>query len=425
MVPFLQRPVLTRLAVSVLAASLAPAAGLGQTKTVTVEVISPKLGILNPFLPSSLLPKQTVGGWPLTVRLTSYNELGVGTAFIPAFPEEGGTWFLVFSDPDGCFAFSPASVFTPGPCENAPVDETFLEFTNDVDQAGVPDDNGNEFRRNALTDTFGGGPPQMLVFDGVGNNTSLVSYGPRTQAGNVPDPLIDVCVNRFGLTGQLCTDDADCAGPGTATCETVAEITDGNGWGADDDATGVVMLANTGPALVLDESFNFPPGPRQVRNLAGFLTSSAWTMSDSDKRTNIVLHMNVPNRLFQPVVQFDSCVGVQDVNLICSGGVLYRVDGGPPVASIADLPNRVTTLRIFAVSGTAQSVYTDLDNNGIVNSKDAALAGQTVLSNEVTLRFRTFSQDEIPGFLVDLDGNHLVPAPPLPAGGGKINQVPR
>jgi hypothetical protein len=42
------------------------------------------------------------------------------------------------------------------------------------------------------------------------------------------------------------------------------------------------------------------------------------------------------------------------------------------------------------------------------------------------LRFRTLSQNEIPGFLVDLgDHNGLVPAPPLPAGGGQITPVPR
>jgi hypothetical protein len=49
-----------------------------------------------------------------------------------------------------------------------------------------------------------------------------------------------------------------------------------------------------------------------------------------------------------------------------------------------------------------------------------------LISKETTIRFRTFSQDEIPGFLVDLgDDNGLVPPPPLPAGGGKITQVPR
>jgi hypothetical protein len=234
-----------------------------------------------------------------------------------------------------------------------------------------------------------------------------------------------MCVNRLGITGLAGANDGDCTGPGPATCETVVANPDGYGWGADDDATGLVALANTGPALVLDESFNFPPGARQVRNFAGFLTSSAWTMSDSDKHTNVVLHWNVPDSLLRPVVQFDSCVGVEVSPGVCSGGVLYRVDGGPPVTNISDLPDRVTTLRFFAVNGTAPSVLSDMDGNGVVNARDATLAGYRVLSNEVTLRFRTFFQDEIPGFLVDLDGNHLCPAPPLPAGGGKVSPVPR
>ncbi len=187
-----------------------------------------------------------------------------------------------------------------------------------------------------------------------------------------------------------------------------------------------MLLANTGPGVVLDPNFNFPAGPRQLRNLAGFLTSVAWEMNDSVKHSDVVLHMNVPNGLFQPVVQFDTCVGIPSNNpLVCSGGQLFRVDGGPLATSLAGLGDKVTTLRIFVVNGTAPSVLSDLDGNGVVDSKDAVLAGYSLISKETTLRFRTFSQDEIPGFIVDLDGNHLAPAPPLPAGGGQVTPIPR
>ena len=36
-----------------------------QAQKLTTEVISPRLGLLNPLLPSSYLPKETSGGWPL------------------------------------------------------------------------------------------------------------------------------------------------------------------------------------------------------------------------------------------------------------------------------------------------------------------------------------------------------------------------
>jgi hypothetical protein len=393
----------------------------------TTEVISPRLGLLNPFLPSSLLPRETVGGWPLTIRLTSNGELGVGTRFIPpVFPEEGNTGFLIFTDPDGCPSFSH-SILSPGPCFDAPVDETYLEFTTDTDQVGVPDEEGNDFRRIALTDSFGGGPPSMLVFDSqTGTNSHPQAYGPRTSVPNSTDTLVHRCVNRFGL-GAACSVDADCLGVIAATCQTVPLEFDGVGWGADDGLPGLVLLANTGPALVLDQNFNFPAGPKQVRNSAGFVTSVAWEMNDSTKHSNVVAHMNVPNRLFQPVVQNDTCVGDPPPNIgePCSGGALYRIDGGPPTASIANLGDKVTTLRIFVVNGTAPSVLSDLDGNGVVDSKDAVLAGYSLISRETTLRFRTFSQDEIVGFLVDLDGNGLVPAPPLPAGGGQVTPIPR
>ncbi len=116
-----------------------------QAQKLSTEVISPRLGLLNPLLPSSLLPKETSGGWPLTIRLTSNNEIGIGTASSPPFPEDGKTGFLIFTDPDGCPSFSPAIITNPAsPCFNAPVDETFFEFTNDTDLVGVPDQRGKQ-----------------------------------------------------------------------------------------------------------------------------------------------------------------------------------------------------------------------------------------------------------------------------------------
>jgi hypothetical protein len=397
-----------------------------QAQKLSTEVISPRLGLINPLLPSSLLPKVTSGGWPLTIRFTSNGEIGIGTAFLPAFPEDGVTGFLIFTDPDGCPSFSPAVITnTNSPCFNAPVDETFFEFTNDTDLVGVPDRAGNSFRQAALADTFGGGQPSMLVFNEVtGMNSSLQAYGPFTSAPNSTDTPVQRCVSRFGVTDLACTSDADCTGPFAVTCETVPLEVDGQGWGADDDAPGVVLLSNTGPGVVLDQNFNFPAGPRQLRNLAGFLTSVAWEMNDSLKHSDVVLHMNVPNGLFKPVVQVDTCVGIVS-NGVCPDGQLYRVDGAPLTTSIANLGDKVTTLRIFVVNGTAPSVLSDGDGNGVVDSKDAVLAGYSLISRETTVRFRTFSQDEIPGFVVDLDGNHEAPVPPLPAGGGQVTPIPR
>ncbi|MEP6995758.1 MAG: hypothetical protein ABI968_14645 [Acidobacteriota bacterium] len=400
---------------------------IGAQKPLTIEVISPKLGLINFLLPSSYLPREMAGGWPLTIRLTANNELGIGTAFLPPFPEDGTTGFLIFKDPDGCPSFSPVIIATQGPCFNAPVDETFFEFTNDTDMVGVPDPSGNDFLQIALTDSFGGGAPRMLVFSN-GTNSFLQAYGPPTSAPNSTDTLVQRCVSRFGVTNLVCSSDGDCVGPFATSCQTVPSEVDGIGWGANDDSPGLVLLADTGPSLVLGQDFNPPAGPKQIRNSAGFITSVAWELNDSTKHSNVVAHMNVPQRLFQPVVQFDTCVGTPPVVFggPCGSPNLFRIDGGPEITDISGLADVVTTLRIFVVNGAAPATVSDLDGNGIVDSKDAVAAGYKLISPQATLRFRTLSQDEIPGFLVDLgDKNGLVPAPPLPAGGGTITPIPR
>jgi hypothetical protein len=114
---------------------------------------SPKLGLINPILRRAPFPAR----WrelPLTIRLTSNNELGVGKAFLPAFPRK---------EIRASYLRQSGRVLRPVarggrnptlPASNAPIDETYLEFTNDTDQPGWPTRFGNGLRQIAQTDSF-------------------------------------------------------------------------------------------------------------------------------------------------------------------------------------------------------------------------------------------------------------------------------
>ena len=56
------------------------------------------------------------------------------------------TGYLVFADPDGCLELPPPFDSAGTPCSGFPSDETYMEFTNDVDQAGCHDNGGNPGR---------------------------------------------------------------------------------------------------------------------------------------------------------------------------------------------------------------------------------------------------------------------------------------
>jgi hypothetical protein len=241
----------------------------------------------------------------------------------------------------------------------------------------VADTFGNGLRQIAQTDGFEDLVPRMLIFQ-AGANTFLVDYGPRVSKPNTTDVLVQRCVTRFGPNDQPCAQDGDCAGPFNPTCQSIPSEFDGYDWGADDDLPGLVVLGGHGTESRPRPEVRFSLQGRNRSAIRRASSSSVgWELNDSTKHSNVVAHMNVPQGLYQPVVQFDTCVGTPPVveGGPCGSPQLFRVDGGPEVTSIASLPNKVTTLRIFAVSGVGPSVLSDLDNNGVVNSKDAVLRG--------------------------------------------------
>lgn len=389
-------------------------------------------------------PTQVLSGWPITLRLSANNELGISRSFFTPnkFPIFGQTGFIVFEEPDDplCLSWVP----NDPPCEE---NETFVEFTPDTDLPGLNDSAGNPLCQIALTAFGGGGNPSIFTYekelDANGNlisegNTALTPVGPFT--GPAEDVLEMRCVNRLGLGGP-CSVDSDCTliFP-DATCQEVPTEVDGVGLGPDDDNPGLVLLADTGVGLGFNPDFILDD-PLTQKNLAGMMTTSGYELDDATSRTSVLAQLTVPPGLVQPIVLIDDCVedvGINDPNCRCddealpecTGDPLVRVDGSP-VQSFQDLnalrsflDSIVITIRAFVVNGKAPSVLEDLNADGIVNFEDAEEAGFQLLSGEEVITIRQLHEELFLGFDFDFDGNGVAPKV-APVSPGSLTGVPR
>ena len=369
-----------------------------------LEIISPRW---DPLLPYGV---EFASGWPLVLRVAGPNDaLGIAMDSRPyAFPGVRQTGYLVLADPDNCLELpSPFFRDPTSPCASTPTDETYAEFTNDVDQAGIADNAGNAARLLALADPVASGGP-MFAADGDSNNDQVL------------DP-VDVVV-----------------GPDTGDA-----TSDGVGFGADDDFPGLVLLSATGPGLVLNSDFTRPAVRRQ-RNLAGFLNTVAYELNAPGDVTTFSLSMVVPLGLVAPVMKIDDCVGTFDAGRgLCDGAPRYQLDGGPVLVADGNTNAQALypqilfatpyfELRAFMVSGTAPSALSDLNGDGQVTAGDATLAGYRVISNEQVVRVREYSTDICTGvpllnvFYADLDQNGRDTSIFVcPAGPGQITKPPK
>lgn len=421
---------------TLLSAGEAPRPSL-ELESIQVESLAPRprgpiqLEFLGPR--QTTIPTLTTDGFPLTLRLTSINEIGIGIGaaetLFPVYEETRG--FIVFDDPDGCHSWAPAD-------ECDVVDETYVEFNPGDSLPDVPDFLGEPFVMVALSTIGGGGSPQLLGFNSTtGVNDMLYPYGPDLGG---PDQATTQCLSRLGNHGP-CLTDADCFGG--STCQAFPVEPDGYGLGADDDLPGLVLLSDTGVGLILDQNAD-PVVPRQARNLAGLISSIGYNLNDPSRRTSIVAHLTAPPGAFNPVVLFDDCVAPPS-DPACSCGTpgptacpigprRVRVDGGAPqdVENEGELRSllgsRLITVRAFVVNQTAPFILTDMDGDDLVTAKDADLAGLQLLSGEVAIQFRQLHEKPIlaadNAIRFDFDGNGLFPLV-LPVHGGTLTQVPR
>lgn len=338
------------------------------------------------------------GGWTLDFEARADpNALGVAVNSQPElYPGDRATGYVVFSDPDSLLCL-PSPFFGGQDCEGVASDETYMEFTNDVDDVNVVDNVGNPLRRAALADPARSGEPE---FD----------------------------ENRDGVVGKALV--------GPMTGGTVA---DSLGYGADDDFPGLVVLAPYGVGLVLNADFS-RPAVRTLRNLAGFLNHVSYELRSASDSTVVHAGMVVPYNLIAPLMKVDDCGdGVPDD--ICNQTDRYSIDGAAPVDGTGGaaqfyfpelVKSMIFEIRAFVVSGVGPSTLADGNGDGKVTAADARLAGYTVLSNEAVVSVRQWSDSICAGVPLDnviywdYDGNgYSTDAIPCPAGPGTISKPPK
>jgi len=390
-----------------LAGGLVLAQGPDFSSAVTIEI---------PGTRPDVVSLQTAGAWPLAIRMTANDPMGIGTYMNPPqFPVGSQQGFIVFADPDGCFSLDflhdPALLNDPCPA----ADETYLEFTPTINLPNLV-----KFRVDNVPAARLGAAP--------------ILKGWTTEAKR-PNNVDFVVGPGVGASDRSPCDDSG----SNVGC-------DNYGYGASPNLPGLVILSDRGVGLVWDSrTFNLVQ-PRTARNLAGFINSVTWTLNDcmgspglpdncDNGRAGVTAHMNVPYSLFTPVVRIDFGGPIVDHSdppqVIGNRDRWYQIDGGPWVKDNNEylrnvLDQMVTTLRVFVVSGRGPSTLGDLNRDSIVDYRDAEQAGYTLLSAETLVMFRTLHQEEEAyiGIPFDRDGNGMQ-FPPLPAGGGGVNPIPR
>ena len=399
-------------------------------------------------------------GWPLTIKMVvdfPEGEEFPAYATSPNFAVGGNRGFIIFDDTDGCLypvtnwlpQDTPECGMPEGPPEDwsytkPPLNDILLEFWPDIDMAGVEDFSGNADRQLDLLDSAG-------------------SRGPEFQIWNADHECIPG-TDDFVVAPGRDENDAGCIrfGPPTG-----GEITDGFGFGADDDITGLVVIAEYGVGRVFNEPAFELSDPIGAVNLAGLVNSVTYDLSVIHKdagrpfgkgkpefiyteQARIWAHMNMDNGVLRHIIQYDGCTGEITRNdpdnfglTSCDGDHLWRIDGGPvdiapfvdptgEPASVDLLESTTYTLKVFLVAGQAPNRLYDEDGDGDVDSVDAELAGSIVLSNEDSVSLLQLSREVCHGggvtglFAGDLDFNteaflqHVCPGGP-----GDLKRPPR
>jgi len=313
-------------------------------------------------------------GWPLTFRIIPRVDVSlvvpaVGSGPASAWPELGATSFLMLQDLDGCPSAGGRITGPEGQpfCPDVADDELWIEFTPDEDYPNVVDEYGFDELREAMKD-----PARRPTINYAGGSHT---FGPR-----------------------------------------VHDTLDGLGYGANDDLTGFVLLADTGVSTVLSELETVDNGdaivtrgwepllPMQNRNLAGFMTSVGYELNDERQRTTITTSLTIPRHLTERRYLEDQ--------IYCEQGpcdTYRRVEGAPPVlASEANIDNHDVTFRAFVVQGVAPAVMIDCNFDNKVSAADARCMGYRLLSREKSFTIRQIGRADECNKLADPWGTSAV-----------------
>jgi hypothetical protein len=304
----------------------------------------------------------TSGNYTNALQLSVKNAV----AFVDDLSFNGGE-ALVLTDPDNCLDMSDFSTIGPfETCAGGP-NETFVAFESEVsDQPGVSDSCAAAEAR-LIDDTF----EASNVFN---LNKPYLIAGEDGGAGNTLGNLV---LRPVGAS----------TGGATADCY---------GFAADDDLTGLVLMADIGPMRVFDENFDLVG--RRIRNFAGMLSSVSIELVDKSDRSSIMAFLRVPNGLLEPLTVIDRSLPGSTFELLTrqDSGPIQSFDfpSTPNVSAIlSTLPDVNVTLRAVIVDGQAPDFIDDLDGDDKLTARDVKLAGHTLLSNEAAIEIHAVQND--------------------------------
>jgi len=317
--------------------------------------------------------------WGLSLRAEARNAEGFFQKFALGQNREA----LVLDDPDGCIHLGSllADMSPPIPtfdfnCVDKAEDELYLqvqtERSDNFDVTDNSNDGNDVIRARLIDDSCNSMPPRN------------VACLPK-QSGN-------------GFT---------VVGPNTGK-----DLSDGYGYGADDDYAGLVLMADIGAARVFDKhSFDLTPGI--IRNMAGLIPTVSTELKTGRGKTAIMSYMHTIGAVFEPIVIFD--FSITNTSAKFNGyDAAYRIESGPVVPfniesafpeSAAngaannpfyeELLSKVypvtVTVRAVLVDGIAPDFIEDLDGNGKYSVGDLTMMQDVrVLSNQVELKLRLF-----------------------------------
>jgi len=317
--------------------------------------------------------------WGLSLRAEARNAEGFFQKFALGQNREA----LVLDDPDNCIHLGSllADMSPPIPtfdfnCASKTEDELYLQVqTERSDNFELTDNtnDGNDVIRARLIDD------------------SCNSMAPRNVA----------CLPKQNGSGFTVV------GPNTGK-----DLSDGYGYGADDDYAGLVLMADIGAARVFDkQSFDLTPGI--IRNMAGLVPTVSTELKTGRGKSAIMSYMHAIGAVFEPIVIFDFSI-TNPSDKFNGYNAAYRIDSGPVVPFNYDTPfpesaadgeannpfyeellSKVypvkLTVRAVLVDGIAPDFIEDLDGNGKYSVGDLMMMQDVrVLSNQVELNLRLF-----------------------------------
>lgn len=352
----------------------------------------------------------TTTQWPLIMRL----ESGSALAFVKEFFNKQNREALVLRDPDDCLVLTSLIDDIAGlnkmefdaNCVGLAEDETYLEVQTEK------------------FDTF------ELVDNKNTGNDSIQKRLIDNECGDQPETRNVACLRMED--GKLKP-----VGPKTGGQES-----DGYGYGADDDASGMVVMFDIGGARVFDP-ITFEQNPYVLRNMAGLINTVSEELLTGGRKTAITMTTHTLAGYAEPIAIFD--FSVTD-SKYAGYNALVRIDSGPiiPFNYESDFPfdnnNSKSefnpfydeilakiypieaTLRAVAVSGEAPDFIDDMNYDGKFTAADVELAGYTLISNEIKTKL-TLTDDNLLAdtpnpkcpprtvLYLDLDGDMLSGAP--------------